>query len=147
MIPIKIKLLNENAKVPTYGSDGAAAFDFYACKNTVIPAFMQAKVPLGIACEIPKGYVMLIMPRSSTGAKTPLRMCNSVGVIDSDYRGEICALYENDGHNNTYLDYEINTGERIAQGFVLPVEQVEFNVVDKLSTTSRGEGGFGSTGK
>ena len=147
MIPVKIKLLNENAKVPTYGSDGAAAFDFYACKNTVIPGFMQAKVNLGIACEIPKGYVMLIMPRSSTGAKTPLRMCNSVGVIDSDYRGEICALYENGGYNNTYLDYEIHTGERIAQGFVLPVEQVEFNVVDKLSTTNRGEGGFGSTGK
>lgn len=147
MIPVKIKLLNENTKVPTYGSDGAACFDLYASESVVVPAFMQKKIPTGLAFEIPKGYAMLVFPRSSIGSKTPLRMANSVGIIDSDYRGEVFCLYDNDGSNNIYLDYEVHEGDRIAQAMILPVEQIQFSVVDKLSETARGEGGFGSTGK
>ena len=111
-----------------------------------IPVLSTKKVPLGLAFEVPKGHAMLLFPRSSTGLKTPLRMSNSVGVIDSDYRGEVCCLYDNEGFNSSYLDHHIYKGDRIAQGMILPVEQVSFLDVDELSETERGNGGFGSTG-
>ena len=100
------------------------------------------KVPLGVAVEIPEGYVMLLIPRSSTW-KTPLRMPNSVGVIDSDYRGEVCALLQNTHH----LTWTVEAGERLVQGVIVPVPSVQIQEVEELSETSRGVGGFGSTGK
>lgn len=142
-IKVKVKRLYDGAKLPTYGSDGAGCFDFYAPADNVLCTGEIAKIPLGIAMEIPKGYVLLIMPRSSIGFKTPLRMANSVGVIDSDYRGEISALYE----NQDVGDFHIAAGDRIAQGCIIPVPTVEFEEVNTLSETKRGTGGFGSTGK
>lgn len=143
---VRVKRLNENAKLPTYATDGSACFDLYACEDITIPVLSTKKVPLGLAFEVPKGHAMLLFPRSSTGLKTPLRMSNSVGVIDSDYRGEVCCLYDNEGANSSYLDHHIYKGDRIAQGMILPVEQVSFLEVDELSETERGNGGFGSTG-
>lgn len=142
-IKVKVKRLYDGAKLPKYGSDGAGCFDFYASADNVLCTGEIAKIPLGIAMEIPKGYVLLIMPRSSIGFKTPLRMANSVGVIDSDYRGEISALYE----NQDVGDFHITAGDRIAQGCIIPVPTVEFEEVNTLSETKRGIGGFGSTGK
>lgn len=142
-INVKVKRLYDGAKLPTYGSDGAGCFDFYAPADNVLCTGEIAKIPLGIAMEVPKDHVLLIMPRSSIGFKTPLRMANSVGVIDSDYRGEISALYE----NQDVGDFYIAAGDRIAQGCIVPVPTVEFEEVDTLSETKRGIGGFGSTGK
>lgn len=142
-IKVKVKRLYDGAKLPTYGSDGAGCFDFYAPADNVLCTGEIAKIPLGVAMEVPKDHVLLIMPRSSIGFKTPLRMANSVGVIDSDYRGEISALYE----NQDVGDFHIAAGDRIAQGCIIPVPTVEFEEVNTLSETKRGIGGFGSTGK
>lgn len=143
-IKVKVKRVRDGAKLPTYGSDGAGCFDFYSTVDIVVRTREKAKIPLGVAMEVPEGHVLLIMPRSSIGLQTPLRMANSVGVIDSDYRGEICALYEN---QHDLLNYHIRVGERIAQGCIVPVPTVEFEEVNTLSETKRGTGGFGSTGK
>lgn len=139
---IKIKRLRDNVKLPTYGTSGAAAFDFYLPETIRVYGFNKLKIPLGIAVEIPKGYAMLMIPRSSLGLKTSLRQSNSVGLIDSDYRGEIHLVLD----NISYKSSEIEVGQRIAQGFIIPIPTVEFEEVDELSKTDRGEGGFGSTG-
>lgn len=99
-------------------------------------------IDLGVALEVPEGHVMLLFPRSSIGKNTPLRMANSVGVIDSDYRGTIHALYENIDICPTL----IKRGDRIAQGIILPIPKIEFEEVTLLSGTKRGHGRFGSTG-
>lgn len=143
-INVKVKRVRDGAKLPTYGSDGAGCFDFYAPDDRFLLAGETEKIPLGVAMEVPEGHVLLIMPRSSIGLKTPLRMANSVGVIDSDYRGEISALYEN---QRELVDFHIAAGDRIAQGCIVPVPTVEFEEVNTLSETKRGTGGFGSTGK
>lgn len=138
---LKFKKLRD-VKTPTYGTTGAACFDFYAPNDVVVTQMLSNKIPLGLAFEIPPGYAMFIVPRSSTGLKTTLRQSNSIGVIDSDYRGEVLALFDRLGLKNEV----INAGDRIAQGFILPVAQVDFIEVDELSDTERGAGGFGSTG-
>lgn len=138
---VKIKKTHPNGKIPTYATNGSGAFDFYSAEDdTVFPQFPSA-INLGVAMEIPAGHVMLLFPRSSIGKKTWLRMANSVGVIDSDYRGTIHALYE-----NAWCGYTVFAEDRIAQGIILPIPKVEFEEVEELSTTERGEGGFGSTG-
>lgn len=140
---VKIKLLNEKAKVPTYATDGSGAFDFYLPEDFTMDNFVESKkIPLGIAMEVPKGHVLILALRSSMGSKTSLRLSNSIGIIDSDYRGEICVLFDNIGADVFLLE----SGDRIAQGFILPVPRAEFKVVDELSDTARGVGGFGSTG-
>ena len=133
------------AKAPTYGTEGAGAFDLYSSISITVPPRGVAKIPLGIKCEIPSDYMMLIVPRSSTGIKTPLRLPNSVGVIDSDYRGELMALYEN--KPDAIGSRTIAEGDRIAQGFLIPKIPVIFKEVPKLKESKRGNGGFGSTGK
>lgn len=139
---VKIKKTHPNGKIPTYATNGSGAFDFYSAEDdTVFPQFPSA-INLGVAMEIPAGHVMLLFPRSSIGKKTWLRMANSVGVIDSDYRGTIHALYDNIALSRQ----EIKQGDRIAQGMIIPISKVEFEEVEELSTTERGEGGFGSTG-
>lgn len=140
---VKIKKLSKAIDVPRYATYGSACFDLQAREDTEIKFREIKKVPLGIAFEIPKNHVMLIFPRSSMGAKTYVRMANSVGVIDSDYRGEVCAIYE----NISVPVHHIRKGERIVQGLILPVERVTFEVVEELTETERGKGGFGSTGK
>ena len=142
MLDIKIKKLNKNVQLPKQSTQGAAGMDFYLPKSILFWPRRSKKVPLGVAVEIPEGYVMLLIPRSSTW-KTPLRMPNSVGVIDSDYRGEVCALLQ----NTSYLWAYAGAGERLVQGVIVPVPSVKIQEVEELSETSRWVGGFGSTGK
>lgn len=142
MLDIKIKKLNKNVELPKKGTHGAAGIDFYLPQSVLFWPKRSKKVRLGVAVEIPEGYVMLLIPRSSTW-KTPLRMPNSVGVIDSDYRGEVCALLR----NTSYLGFCADAGERLVQGVIVPVPNIQIKEVNELSETSRGVGGFGSTGK
>lgn len=142
---INIKKLNENAIIPTRGSSQAAGYDLYACTSTpiVIAPHQTVKIGTGLAFELPDGYFGAIFARSGLATKNGLRPSNGVGVCDSDYRAEyIVAL-----HNDTNEPQIINPMERIAQLVVMSYLPIEFNEVDELSETERGEGGFGSTGK
>ena len=142
---MKIKKLNERAVTPTYGSKFSAGADLYACegKEIVIEAGETKLIHTGIAMEIPNGYVGLIYARSGLATKRGLAPANKVGVIDSDYRGEIMvALYNQSSATQTVAD-----GERIAQIVFTPYASAEFLMVDSLDDTERGEGGFGSTGR
>ncbi len=138
---VKLKKLHENAKIPAYAKDGDAGLDLTAVSKVYNIETGNVEFGLGIALEVPKGYVALLFPRSSIH-KTPLDMANSVGVIDSGYRGELKAIFrivDRPRHN-----YEI--GDRVVQMIVLPYPTIEFQEVDTLSDTERGTGGFGHTG-
>lgn len=142
---VNIKKLNENAKLPTYGSPFAAGADLYACEGgeVTLAAGETRLIHTGIAMEIPDGYVGLIYARSGLATKRGLAPANKVGVIDSDYRGEIMvALYNQSDKEQTVCD-----GERIAQMVFTPYVAASFAVVDELDSTERGAGGFGSTGR
>ena len=139
---VKFKKLSPFAKVPTYGTDYAACFDIYACEDRLIRANNQATIKTGIAVEIPEGYALLIYGRSGHAFKNRVSLGNCVGVIDSDYRGEICVCLRNDG----WQFFEVMRGDRIAQGMVVPTWKVSF-IEDELSETERGDNGFGSTGQ
>lgn len=145
MSTIAVKKLRENAALPTYGSAEAAGADLYACldENVSIAPGQTLLVPTGIALEVPKGCAGLIYARSSMGVKRGLAPANKVGVIDSDYRGEIMVAL----HNHGASPQEIAPGERIAQLLITPVLTPQYEQVDELSDTARGAGGFGSTGK
>lgn len=143
MIKVPIQLLNEDTKMPTYATPGAACFDLAAATSKVVPAGKTVLVPLGIKVAIPGGYEMQIRPRSGVSLKTSLRIANAPGTIDSDYRGEVCALVENVGQ----ADATVKKGERICQGCIKPIYKAFFDRVSSLPETDRGEGGFGSTGK
>lgn len=135
--------LDEDAQVPSYAHDSDAAADMYATEDIMIPAhFHGVPVGTGVHIQLPEGWVAMLFPRSSIGAKTPLRLSNSVGIIDSGYRGEIRALYDNIGDE----PYQIHKGDRIAQLMVMPSYRFKAQVVDTLENSDRGEGGFGSTG-
>lgn len=140
-IKVKIKKLRENAVIPEYKTAGAAACDLVSCENVVIPARGRAMVPTGlsIACE---NVAVLIFARSGLAVKHGIALSNGVGVVDSDYRGEIMVGLI----NNTDTDYTVAEGERVAQMMFVPVVTAEFEETDTLSATKRGEGGFGSTG-
>jgi dUTP pyrophosphatase len=141
---IKIKLLNENAKVPTRGSEKAAGYDLHAAttKPIEIGAHNVEKIGTGISIELPENTFGAIFARSGLATKKGLRPANCVGVIDSDYRGECIVALRND----TDEEMIIEAGERIAQLVIMPFIPVDFTVVDELSDTERGDGGFGSTG-
>ena len=144
IVKMKIKKLNERAIVPTYGTVFSAGADLYACESEqiTIPAGEARLVHTGIAMEIPQGYVGLIYARSGLATKRGLAPANKVGVIDSDYRGEIMvALYNQSGVEQT-----VDMGERIAQIVFTRYDMADFEVVDELDSTERGAGGFGSTG-
>ena len=145
MSTIAVKKLRENAILPTYGSKEAAGADLYACLDAVvtIEAGETAFIPTGLALEVPKGCAGLIYARSSLGAKRGLAPANKVGVIDSDYRGEITVVL----HNHSKIAQQIAPGERIAQMLITPVLTPAYEGVKELSDTDRGAGGFGSTGK
>ncbi len=145
MEPIRIKKLNPNAALPTYGSPEAAGADLYACLDECvsIPAGKTVFVPTGIAMEVPKGCAGLIYARSSMGAKRGLAPANKVGVIDSDYRGQVMVAL----HNHSQAEQVVQPGERIAQLLITPVFTPGFREVDDLTDTDRGTGGFGSTGR
>lgn len=140
---IKVKKLNNNATLPTRGSEYAAGYDLYAVEGTAIKAHETVKVGTGLSFELPDETFAAIFARSGLATKQGLRPANCVGVCDSDYRGEyIVAL-----HNDTNEEKTIEAGERIAQMILMPYVKMEFTEVEELSDTERGECGFGSTGK
>lgn len=142
---VAIKKLNEKATVPSYGSPYSAGADLYACLDgeLKIEPHTTAFVHTGVAMEIPVGYAGLVYARSGLACKRSLAPANKVGVIDSDYRGEVMvALHNHSNEVQTVVD-----GERIAQLVVAPCLACDFVVCDELSDTVRGEGGFGSTGR
>ncbi len=143
-VNVKIKKLSEKATVPAYGSEFAAGADLYACTDgdIVIPPHQTVLVPTGIAMELPEGYAGLIYARSGLATKKGLAPANKVGVVDSDYRGEVKVAL----HNHTGVEQSISAGERIAQMVITPYLAASFIVADELSDTVRGAGGFGSTG-
>lgn len=142
---VKVKLLREGANLPRLATGGAAACDLYSLLDapvTIMPGQRYA-VPTGIAIALPDtGSVAVICARSGLALKRGLGLANGIGVVDSDYRGEILvALINNSAEPQT-----IESGERIAQLMILPVIQAEYEVVPELDETERGGGGFGSTG-
>lgn len=146
---LKIRKLREDAIVPQYATDGSACFDLFACFDTDdYSARIYRKKPkvisTGLAFEIPEGHVMLVFSRSGHGFKFSTRLGNCVGVIDSDYRGEVMVNLTRDDSDLDML--QIRQGDRIAQAMVIPFPRVEFEEVEDLTSTERGEGGFGSTG-
>lgn len=143
---VKVKRLNSTAVIPTHGSVSAAGYDLYANidgASLTIPVEETVKIKTGLCMEIPEGYFGAIYARSGLATKKGLRPANCVGVVDSDYRGEIIVALHND--SNTYQ--EICDGDRVAQLVITPYLPVEFEEVDELNNTERNTGGFGSTGK
>lgn len=168
-IPVKIKRLHPDAVIPRYATLGAAGFDLVAVEDVIIEPGESKKVPLGLAFEIPEGYVMYACMRSGIALKTKLRQSNGIGVIDSDYRGEVAMMFDNTTQPMGWTDtvpwridgspdrkysgegeidgtYLIRKGDRIAQGVLAKVPRAAFVEVTELGETVRGEGGFGSSG-
>ena len=142
-LTLKIKYLSENAKQPIYSTPGSACFDIHTTNSdTCIQPNSAETFGTGLSFEIPENHVMLVFSRSGHGFSQGLRLANSVGVIDSDYRGELKVRLTND----TDTEQLVSAGSRCAQAMSLPVHQVKFEIVDELSETLRGEGGMGSTG-
>ena len=137
-----IKKLHPNAVIPTYAKQGDAGMDLVATEIINEEAF-QITYGIGLAMEIPEGFVGLVFPRSSI-RKTDLSLTNCVGVIDSGYRGELQATFRKE-RGVASRKYEV--GERIAQIMIIPHPDIQFEETDELSNTERGDGGFGSTGK
>lgn len=145
MKPIHVKILREGAKLPTYGSAGAAGADLYACIDapvTIQPG-QTVFIPTGIALEVPEGCAGLVYARSGMACKRGLAPANKVGVVDSDYRGEINVVL----HNHGGVAQTVENGERIAQMLITPVLTPDYEIVESLTDTARDAGGFGSTGK
>ena len=141
---VRIKKLNELAVIPSYAKDGDAGMDLVAT-SIISETDTQITYGIGLALEIPKGFVGLIFPRSSV-RKTRLMLSNCVGVVDSGYRGELQATF-NKVNQNSIAENDYKVGDRIAQIMIIPHPSIEFEEADELSDTERGEGGFGSTGK
>ncbi|MCI7019968.1 MAG: dUTP diphosphatase [Clostridiales bacterium] len=145
METIRVKVLRPGAALPAYGSAGAAGADLTACLDepVIIEPGQTAFIPTGIAMEVPTGCAGLVYARSGMACKQGLAPANKVGVIDSDYRGEIVvALHNHGGESRT-----VEPGQRIAQMIITPVLQPVYEVAEELSDTLRNAGGFGSTGK
>lgn len=138
---VKIKKLSPNAVIPVYAKAGDAGLDLVAIREEWNDENTMVTYDTGLAIEIPEGHVGLLFPRSSV-SKTELTLANSVGVIDSGYRGPIMFKFR-------YLDEGMvyDVGDKIGQILIVPYPQITFEEVDELSSTDRGEGGFGSTGK
>ena len=145
MANIKVKKLNEFAKLPTRGSSDAAGYDLYAATNQIldIAPHSTIKVGTGLSFELPEGTFAAIFSFFCIATKRGLRPANCVGVIDSDYRGPVIVALHNDTEELQFIE----PGERIAQMILLPYIEMKFNEVDELSDTSRGDSGFGASGK
>jgi dUTP pyrophosphatase len=141
---VRIKKLNESAVIPSYAKSGDAGMDLVAT-SIISETDTQITFGIGLALEIPFGFVGLIFPRSSV-RETRLMLSNCVGVVDSGYRGELQATF-NKVNQNSIAENDYKVGDRIAQLMVIPHPYVDFEEVNELSNTERGEGGFGSTGK
>ena len=144
-VKVNVKLIGENAKMPTYGSEYSAGMDMYAkLDDTVTIAPNETvMIPTGVSMEIPVGYVGLLFARSGLGVKKGLAPANKVGVIDSDYRGEIQVAL----HNHSGEIREVAPNDRIAQMALIPFLSADLQEVDELNSTDRSVGGFGSTGR
>lgn len=139
---VNIKRANENAIIPKYETAGSAGMDLASCEDiTILPGQVIA-VNTGLKMEIPIGYELQVRSRSGLALKKNIFILNAPGTVDSDFRGEIKAIICNASNQN----FAIRIGDRIAQGVVTNYEKVEFNEIEELSSTERGEGGFGSTG-
>ena len=145
MNPIRVKILRNGAKLPTYGSPEAAGADLYACLESAVTIRPgeTAFIPTGIAMEVPKNCAGLVYARSGLACKQCLAPANKVGVVDSDYRGEITVVL----HNHGSVAQTVENGQRIAQMVITPVLTPPYEEAQELSDTNRGQGGFGSTGK
>ena len=145
MNSIRVKILREGAILPTYGSAEAAGADLYACIEKPVPIAPgeTAFIPTGIAMEVPKGCAGLVYARSGLACKRGLAPANKVGVVDSDYRGEINVVL----HNHGDKPQTIENGDRVAQMVITPVLTPPYEAAEELSDTARDGGGFGSTGK
>ena len=141
---VRIKKLDDRAVLPTYGTEFSAGADLYAvCDNdVVIDKGETVLIHTGLSLEIPEGYAGLIYARSGLASKKGLAPANKVGVVDSDYRGEVMVAL----HNHGLVSQTVSNGERIAQLVITPFLKVEYIISDELNETVRGEGGFGSTG-
>lgn len=137
---VRIKKMHEAGVIPAYAKPGDAGLDLVAVSETWNDDNTMVTYGTGLAVEIPEGYVGLLFPRSSI-SKTNLELSNSVGVIDSGYRGEIMFKFR---YNSEGMVYDV--GDRVGQLIILPYPSIEFEEVEELSSTDRGEGGFGSTG-
>lgn len=142
-IDLKVKRLHEDAQLPTYGTDGAACFDLYAMHCGKATNTMPVIVRTGLAFDIPEGWVLKVYSRSGHGFKHSVRLANAVGVIDSDYVGEVMVKLTCD---DPFGEFSFAKGDRIAQAMLEPAPRVNLVEVDALSETARGAGGFGSTG-
>ena len=144
-MPVKIRKLRQEAVLPVYSSEAAAGADLYACEGgeMSVEPHTTVMVHTGLAAEIPEGYAGLVFARSGIASKRGLAPANKVGVIDSDYRGEIMVAL----HNHSEETALIADGERIAQLVIVPYLRAEFEETEELGETKRGEGGFGSTGR
>lgn len=140
---VKVKKVNEDAILPRYATDGSGCFDLFYKEDYGEEFDLVLEVSTGLSFEIPEGYVMLVFSRSGHGFKHDVRLSNCVGVIDSDYRGEVKVKLRGDEYNN--LDFKY--GDAVAQAMIVPVPKVSFIEVQTLSETVRGECGFGSTDK
>lgn len=141
----KILKIKTDGKVPAYATEHSAGIDLY-CKSDediIIKAKDTVKIHTGVYVEIPEGYFGAVYPRSSTGVKKHLMLANTVGIIDSDYRGELMIFFYNYGEE----DQKIENGDRLAQLVIQPYMRCKIEKVDELADSERGEGGFGSTGK
>lgn len=140
---IDCEIISSNAELPVYSTDGAGCFDIRTIESGIVKAKEQKIFSTGLKFAIPEGYVMLVFSRSGQGFKNGVRLANTTGIIDSDYRGELKVCLRNDSST----DYKIEAKDRICQAMVIPFLRCAFTQVDKLSETKRGESGFGSTGK
>lgn len=143
-LDVKVKKLVPHVEIPSYGKEGDAGIDLVAIDKYHNRDYDFVEYGTGLALEIPAGYVGLLFPRSSV-SKTPLYLCNSVGVVDSNYRGEVKLRYRNVSENKEHLEYEV--GDRVGQLIIIPYPTVILTESSELTETSRGSGGFGSSGR
>jgi len=141
-VELKVKKLTPEAVIPTRADPGSSGWDLYAIEDTLIPAGQWRRIRTGLAMEVPIGYEIQIRPRSGLAAEHGVTVLNAPGTVDSSYRGEVQVLLY-----SIAKEYQVKAGQRIAQAVVMRLPEVELVEVDNLSETSRGSGGFGSTGK
>ncbi len=137
---VKIKKVHKDAQIPEYATEGSACFDIVTIERSIVGVIPKI-FHTGLQFQLPKDHVMLLFSRSGHGFNQGIRLSNCVGVIDEDYRGELKVKLRSDEHIKEFLE-----GDKIAQAMIIPVEKVEFDVVDDLDITERGFKGFGSTG-
>jgi dUTP pyrophosphatase len=139
---VQFTLLSETAKMPTYGTEGAAGLDLYADAEMTIGVRSRVLVPVGVAIAIPKGYFGAVVPRSGLALKHGVTVLNSPGIIDEDYRGQLHVML----HNAGVCAFQVHPGDRIGQLVITPYQRVKLVQVASLDDTVRGTNGFGSTG-